>query len=861
MRSHHLALAIALTLLLFPTATGRAQTGPPSQTPGLFPFVLPWDDASPGVTNVSGLLGKPAGKLGPVVVKDGHFYTGAKRLRLFGVNLCFASDFPAHGDAEKVAARMAKFGINAVRFHHMDNQPTPNGIWGRDGYGLDPGQLDKLDYLFAQLKKHGIYADINLHVSHEYHGSPRWEGMPSYFKGVDNFDLRMIMSQRYYALHLLTHVNPYTKMRYADDPAVAIVEINNENALTHEWFSGELDDMPQTYVDTLTKWWNVFLEAKYANDAALRAAWGAKSLPPGAEMLRNGSFARGLEGWNIERIEGAEAVAQVVASRQGQRVLSIEVPRPAKEAWHVQIDQGGFAVRADRPYTFTFTASADRPRRLSVNVMQAHDPWQQLWSSEVSLTERSQTFRLVVQPGEADRDARVTFTGLGDRAGRVSLGGVSLRPGGVVGLEPGESLGTIAWVKKRDFSRRTAEAQRDWLRLLSDVETRYWTGMARALREFGLKAPIVGTPMGWSPPAVQAHLDVIDSHSYWQHPNFPGRPWDGENWVVPNLPMAGRPDGGTLPALGLSRLAGKPFICTEYNHSAPSTYASETAPVIFAYAAWQDWDGVFLFAYSHRGDAWDTGSIGGFFDIDQHPTKMATLPAVAALFLRGDVPAEPPALAHITPEQFLESLRKRGPWGVAETFGLTRADALSQPVAMVLDTKPSVEKPARSAHLPQPWAWRSEEGRGVLTLDTPRSKVVVTGVVPGKFNLGGVTFAPERNAQAWAVFTATALDGASFQSPGKILITATGLAENTGMHWKDAKHESVGRDWGGRPSLVEGIAATVTLTVPGPRVRAWALDERGQRREPVSVAGHGQTTTVALDPQYKTLWYEIEIGP
>ena len=860
MRTHR--LAIALVLLLFPTATGRAQTATPSPTPGLFPFVLPWDDASPGVTNVSGLLDKPAGKLGSVVVRDGHFYTGAKRLRLFGVNLCFASDFPAHADAEKVAARMAKFGINAVRFHHMDNQATPSGIWTRDRKALDPGQLDKLDYLIAQLKNNGIYADINLHVSREYPGRPSWEGMPSYFKGVDNFDPAMIRLQKQYARDLLTHVNPYTKTRYADEPAVALVEINNENALTNEWFGGGLDDMPQTYVDELTPAWNAWLEARYPTEAALRTAWGAKSESLGAEMLRNGSFARGQDGWNVERIEGAEADAQVVASSRGARELRIEVPRPAKEPWHVQVDQGGFAVRADRPYTLTFTASADRPRRLSVNVMQAHDPWQQLWSSEVSLTARSQAFRLVVQPGEADRDARVTFTGLGDRAGRVSLGGVSLRPGGVVGLDPGEALGHIAWVKKRDFARRTPEAQRDWLRFLSDEELVYWTGMARYLKDvLKVRAPLVGTPMGWSAPAVQAHLDAIDSHSYWQHPNFPGRPWDGENWVVPNLPMAGRPDGGTLPALGLSRVAGKPFLCTEYNHSAPNTYASETAPVIFAYAAWQDWDGVFLFAYSHRGGAWDTGSIGSFFDIDQHPTKMATLPAAATLFLRGDVPAEPPVLAHITAEQFLESLRKRGPWGVTETLGLTRGDALSRPVARVLDTKPSVERPSRSAQQPQPWAWRSEGGRGVLTLDTPRSKVLVTGVVPGTFKLGDVTFAPVKNVQPWAVLTATALDGHNFQSPGKILITATGLAENTGMRWKDAKHDSVGRNWGGRPSLVEGIAATVTLTVPDPKVRAWALDERGQRREPVSVADHGPTTTITLDPRYRTLWYEIEIGP
>ena len=56
-------------------------------TNGLFPFVLPWDDASEGITNVSDWIEKPAGKNGFVIAKDGHLYSGEKRLRLFGVTL------------------------------------------------------------------------------------------------------------------------------------------------------------------------------------------------------------------------------------------------------------------------------------------------------------------------------------------------------------------------------------------------------------------------------------------------------------------------------------------------------------------------------------------------------------------------------------------------------------------------------------------------------------------------------------------------------------------------------------------------------------------------------------------------------
>ena len=148
-----------LILAIFALApVGAAEPAP------LFPFVLPWDDATSGVTNVGDLLDKPAGVNGAVQVRSGHLYTGTKRLRLLGVNFCFGANFPTHADAEKVAARLAKFGVNAVRFHHMDMQHAPGGIFKPDMKTLDPAQLDKLDYLFAQLKKHGIYGDLNLHV-------------------------------------------------------------------------------------------------------------------------------------------------------------------------------------------------------------------------------------------------------------------------------------------------------------------------------------------------------------------------------------------------------------------------------------------------------------------------------------------------------------------------------------------------------------------------------------------------------------------------------------------------------------------------------------------------------------------------
>jgi len=62
-----------------------------------------------------------------------HFYSSKERVRLWGVNFSFEANFPTHADAQQIAERLARAGINAVRLHHMDTANWPRGIWNPDG--------------------------------------------------------------------------------------------------------------------------------------------------------------------------------------------------------------------------------------------------------------------------------------------------------------------------------------------------------------------------------------------------------------------------------------------------------------------------------------------------------------------------------------------------------------------------------------------------------------------------------------------------------------------------------------------------------------------------------------------------------
>ncbi len=254
------------------------------ESESMFPFLISYD-AQDNVTNMSYLLDGPAGKHGFVKVEKGRFVTEAGPIRFNATNLTGPANFPARSQADSIAARLARFGFNCIRLHYMDSpygnflHPEKPSILKEDPKtqrDLDPDQLDKMDYLISVLKKKGIYVNMNLHVARwwdERDGFTGKDKRPGFDKGLDNFEPRMIELQKEYAKKLLSHVNPYTGLPYTDDPCVAMIELNNENALFRQYMTGSIDRLPDPYASEFRKQWNSWLRKKYKSTETLKKAW------------------------------------------------------------------------------------------------------------------------------------------------------------------------------------------------------------------------------------------------------------------------------------------------------------------------------------------------------------------------------------------------------------------------------------------------------------------------------------------------------------------------------------------------------------------------------------------------------------
>jgi hypothetical protein len=293
-----------------------------------------------------------------------------RRVRFLASNFTFGSCFPDHDTADKLAARLTSLGLNCIRFHHTDNQTAPGGIWKAGTpkkNEFDPTQLDRLDYFIAALKRHGIYANINLHISRNYwegedfpdglaNNRERQEKLPNYGKALDKINDQMIRMQRDYARALLTHVNPYTGASYAQEPCVAIVEVNNENSLLQL----KVSSLPEYYRSDVLRKWNLWLQNRYRSSDKLAAAWG------GSEELGPNILPAHLS------TQGSEYLA-ITNSDTGE--TRVTVRRLPEVSWHAQLHWAGLTLEEGRLYTVEFSARSDRPRRLPISTRLNQPDW------------------------------------------------------------------------------------------------------------------------------------------------------------------------------------------------------------------------------------------------------------------------------------------------------------------------------------------------------------------------------------------------------------------------------------------------------------------------------------------------------
>lgn len=209
--------------------------------PRWIPYTLPWDDMPLDLSFIYE-DDKPAGKRGFLKVEGDKFvFEDGTEARFWGTNFNSAQNFPSHEHSEKVAKRLAKVGVNLVRFHQLDGEwSTPNifqfsrGENKSNTLSFDPESMDRLDYLIYCLKKEGIYVYMDLLTYRRFKTGDGVESahlLADAAKPYSTYNRKLIELQKKFNSDLWNHVNPYTKLAYKDDPVIVMTGVTNENDL------------------------------------------------------------------------------------------------------------------------------------------------------------------------------------------------------------------------------------------------------------------------------------------------------------------------------------------------------------------------------------------------------------------------------------------------------------------------------------------------------------------------------------------------------------------------------------------------------------------------------------------------------
>jgi len=432
-------------------------------------------------------------------------------------------------------------------------------------------------------------------------------------------------------------------------------------------------------------------------------------------------------------------------------------------------------------------------------------------------------------------------------------------------------LGTFARQnsgKKEPPSRRVKDTQQFY----TDVETGFYRDMVAFLRnDLGFKGLINGTNnwYGMSGLKAQAACDYTDIHGYVDHPLFPGRQWDRNNFRITQSAVVNWPQGyntgeplrwpNILPLFKwpLGAVEGVPLVSSEWNWAFPNRHQYEGPLMVAAYGSLQGMSGFYEFTYNN---ALDRGGQLGYFDLD--PAMLVQMPAAAIAFLRGDVrAAEKTVEIPFSDEQVVDASLKNGTSFTHNAPGgeVPLSAAAVHRVRKRFTGNSSQAAAAADAPQDSGGVYRSDTGqlvwdggnheKGVVTMDAPRLCAAV-GFLGGREVKAGPLVLRLHQPAAVSVIS---LDGKPVAESGDMLLTVVGREEATGQVWRD-DYKALAK-WGTQPMLLEPVEGEVELATPN--VKVYAIGGKGDRRRevPTSAAAGGLRWPVGKE---KTVWYRLE---
>jgi hypothetical protein len=337
----------------------------------------------------------------------------------------------------------------------------------------------------------------------------------------------------------------------------------------------------------------------------------------------------------------------------------------------------------------------------------------------------------------------------------------------------------------------------------------------------------------------------------------------------------------------VTRLEEKPFTVTEFNYAAPNPCRAEGGLVTGAFAALQDWAGLWRFDYAGGREGVAAPAAMDYFDVAGDPLRQASDYALMSLFARGDAS---PAKDGIAITGTLKDYWSKASEPLSTGFGMlawcvklatTVGGSAGDPAWLEVplserDTEASAmlgKLRAKNDRLqtngtdPSKGVFESETGQirletktGVLSVNTDRT-AGLAGPEGTTKKLGPLTVSL---TQSWGTVFAVSLDRKPLETSGRVLLAHLTDLKNTGMKFR-GQDMQVLEEKGSLPYLVKAGTAQIKFKKSSSgTVKVYRLDTTGKRVAEVPHKFKGGvldfTVSTATAPD-ATLYYEIIQSP
>ena len=368
--------------------------------------------------------------------------------------------------------------------------------------------------------------------------------------------------------------------------------------------------------------------------------------------------------------------------------------------------------------------------------------------------------------------------------------------------------------------------------------------------------------------------DIIDSHSYWEHPSFQeGHSWEYDYYYINNKPMIQSKSFGAFPYISYGRSNNKPYTISEYNHPFPNEHLHENFPMFGSWSSFHDYDAIYQYNYEQSNDEY----IKHYFTMSSNSIQFALAPYIALAFRKEYVKKGKNYIKLKLTRGYIDSQMRQKTYANYEVYSYLYYAGWNAVFELEIDEKDDTNREPiyetninisdKSYFITDEIQWNNSDYKDHAYYRVNAEKYfTLTGF------LGNSKMNKENNIEDFmsiklklneslnetCTIGLVSLEDKKLINSEKLLLTIVGKIRNTGQIWYNNRTTTLQNGWGHAPTLVQFIEIECVLNFKEDnKPKVFSINKYGELNKEFIIIGSKNKWILKSDKDNPTLNYYI----